>query len=175
MFDSVKKAYRSEGFYPAVRVAAGRAIQRVGERLSSNELIYNRFIFEELHRIAVSAAPGLVRVLQMEAPAFKSVVDLGAGTGAYVHALRQRGVEADGYEYSGRARRMAAKLLDVQLQPLDFTKDDPVVGPADLAISIEMAEHVPPALGRRLVQKLVAAAPLTLFTAAHPGQGGSGT
>jgi hypothetical protein len=45
---------------------------------------------------------------------------------------------------------------------------------ADVAYCIEVAEHMPADLGERLVAFLGGAAPLVMFTAAHPGQGGQG-
>ena len=44
----------------------------------------------------------------------------------------------------------------------------------DVAYSFEVAEHLPPNLGTRLVRFLLETAPTVVFTAAHPGQGGQG-
>jgi hypothetical protein len=41
-------------------------------------------------------------------------------------------------------------------------------------MSIEVAEHLPPAFGDSLVRVLTEASPLVWFTAAQPGQGGTG-
>jgi hypothetical protein len=43
----------------------------------------------------------------------------------------------------------------------------------DLALSLEVAEHLPEAAAERFVGLLVAAAPLVAFSAAIPGQGGT--
>jgi len=50
----------------------------------------------------------------------------------------------------------------------------PDIQSADLAMSLEVREHLPPSMGHNLVVSLVRSAPLTIFTAATPGQGGSG-
>ena len=47
-------------------------------------------------------------------------------------------------------------------------------GDYDLAISLEVAEHLPARAGRRLVAELTRVAPIVLFSAAIPGQGGKG-
>jgi hypothetical protein len=44
----------------------------------------------------------------------------------------------------------------------------------DLVLSLEVAEHLPPAAADRFVGLLVATAPLVAFSAAAPGQGGTG-
>lgn len=43
-----------------------------------------------------------------------------------------------------------------------------------LAVSLDVAEHLPPQLGERLVETGTKAAPRVLFSAAPPGQGGQG-
>jgi hypothetical protein len=52
-------------------------------------------------------------------------------------------------------------------QPFDIS------GRYDLAMSLEVAEHLSATAGERLVHALSQAAPLVLFSAAVPGQGGS--
>ncbi len=47
-------------------------------------------------------------------------------------------------------------------------------GRFDLATCLEVAEHLPAANSRHLVRQLTSAAPLVLFSAAPPGQGGEG-
>ncbi len=44
----------------------------------------------------------------------------------------------------------------------------------DLAVCLEVAEHLPESLAERLVSDLVKLAPVVLFSAAIPGQGGTG-
>jgi hypothetical protein len=76
------------------------------------------------------------------------------------------------YEYT-RLGRLIARLHGIR--PFDLAQPV-VVEPAkcDLAYSFEVAEHLPPELGNRLVAFLAASAPTVVFTAAPPGQGGSG-
>jgi hypothetical protein len=67
-----------------------------------------------------------------------------------------------------------AALQRVPSAPFDLRDTAPPRRRADLAYSFEVAEHLPPELGDRLVGFLAATAPLVVFTAAHPGQGGYG-
>jgi hypothetical protein len=73
------------------------------------------------------------------------------------------------------ARRIAAERLGVTIRPFDLTAPEPWDGERyDLAVSLEVAEHLPPALGDELVATCVKSAPHVLFSAAPPGQGGQG-
>ena len=60
-------------------------------------------------------------------------------------------------------------------RPTDLSgKFEIPAGRYDLAICLEVAEHLPPANSRHLVRQLTSAAPQVLFSAAPPGQGGEG-
>jgi SAM-dependent methyltransferase len=107
----------------------------------------------------------------------RSVVDVGCGTGAWLAEFARHGAERvlglDG-EYVDRARllipaeRFAATDLDGDWTP-------PLMGGRfDLAVCLEVGEHVRPEASERLVAKLVALAPVVMFSAAIPYQGGEG-
>ena len=49
-----------------------------------------------------------------------------------------------------------------------------VAGRTDVAYCLEVAEHLTPELGDRLVTFLTLVASRVVFSAAHPGQGGAG-
>jgi len=101
-----------------------------------------------------------------------SIVDLGCGTGEWLAACRENGVEdvlgIDG-DWVPRAQlkippdRFA--VHDV-CQPLDLDRT------FDLAISLETAEHLPPGCAAIYVAALADLAPIVLFSAAVPQQGG---
>ena len=116
----------------------------------------------------------MVRGILQVLPEIRSVADFGCGTGAYVAEFAKRGVAAEGFEYSDHARRMARESFNLELTPF-YLKTFTNVGRAfDLAISFEVAEHLAPELGDRLVEICCQHAPLVVFTAAHPGQPGQG-
>lgn len=112
----------------------------------------------------------------------RSVIDVGCGPGAWLAACRSLGVDnvvgVDG-DYVDRA-----KLL---IPPDRFLAADlPLATPAsiraalpdhhesfDLAISVEVAEHLPPAAAGGFVDLLCSLAPVVLFSAAVPYQGGT--
>jgi SAM-dependent methyltransferase len=150
-----------------------RALTRIGERIGSERLTYNALVHEHFAGQARERAPAMARIIRRALPEIRTAVDLGCGSGHFVAALRAEGIQAEGYEYAPRLRRIAAQELGITLHPFDIAAPQ-AVRSVDLAISIEVAEHLPPALGDSLVKVLTEAAPLIWFTAAQPGQGGTG-
>src|SRR3981081_11169 len=104
----------------------------------------------------------------------RSVVDIGCGTGTWLAAFRRDGVP-DVFGIDGDwAPRDRLQLTGGQVahhdpsQPLDLGRR------FDLAICLEVAEHLPAASADALVALLTRHAPVVLFSAAIPGQGGTG-
>ena len=95
------------------------------------------------------------------------IIDDGCGPGIYVKALREAGVEADGVDLDPRC---PYDVMDVFSS--DF--DSKYKGKYDIAMCIEVAEHLPATRADDLVKTLTGLAPVVLFSAAIPGQGGHG-
>lgn len=109
-------------------------------------------------------------ILESFAP--KSVIDVGCGTGALLSALRNRGCEVLGLEYSDAALRLCRgqriPVLHFNLDRDTFTDRRTF----DLVISMEVAEHLPARTADRYVKLLTSLSSVIVFTAAPPGQGG---
>lgn len=148
---------------------------RLGEALGWDWLTYNWGVTRSFHQGAVEHAPKVVQALLDTFPEAKSVADVGCGTGVYARTLMDRGVRATACEYSPRGRRKA-QAQGVVCHSFDVSIDDSGMpgGPYDLAMSLEVAEHVPASLADRFVNYLVNTSRLIVFTAAQPGQGGIG-
>jgi SAM-dependent methyltransferase len=104
----------------------------------------------------------------------KAVVDLGCGTGRLLSELGKRGVHGLGIEYSDaaiekcRQRGVSVLKLDLERQPI------PEDCQADVAISTEVAEHLPESLADQFMDALCTIARQhVVLTAAIPGQGGT--
>lgn len=94
-----------------------------------------------------------------------TVVDVGAGEGWFSKAFAERGVAATTVD---------GPWIDTDIT-VDFaTPPYPTLGPFDLAVCLEVAEHIDAASGDELVAWLCALAPVVAFSAAIPGQGGTG-
>lgn len=103
----------------------------------------------------------------------RSVADIGCGTGTWLAAaLADGATDAFGIEGDWVTRDM----LDdprIVFAPQDLEQSF-TLPRVDLALSLEVAEHLSPARAAGFVADLVALAPAILFSAAIPGQGGVG-
>jgi SAM-dependent methyltransferase len=101
-----------------------------------------------------------------------SVADFGCGTGAWLSVWRQLGVrEIVGCD--GSYVELASLLFDPsRFIAADLTGAVRLGRRFDLVQSLEVAEHLPAVAAPSFVATLVAHAPVVLFSAASPGQGG---
>jgi hypothetical protein len=154
---------------------AGWVLSGVGTRVGIGALTYNPVVFEFFHSTATADAPAVIDAIRTEFPDARAWADVGAGTGAFAAEVKRSGLDVEACEH-GRPGRRRARRQGVDSKPFDLAKVPPaqLSGPFDLAYCFEVAEHVPPGLGNQLVGFLAGLAPIVVFTAAPPGQGGIG-
>lgn len=104
----------------------------------------------------------------------RSVVDFGCGVGTWLRAVRELGVEKilgmDGaYVEQGMLQIPAEYFLAADLAD----RCPPLGRRFDLAMSLEVAEHLPKSRAETFVGDVCEAADTVVFSAAIPGQGGT--
>src|SRR5262249_42977054 len=131
-----------------------------------------RYGFE---RAARRNSPIVARAIRESFPMAKSCIDVGCGTGRYVEDLQKTGIRAVGVEFSPRLRRKCRRR-GVEVYPFDVSvpTQHPPNAPYCLAMSLEVAEHISTALDDAFVRYFENLAETIIFTAAQPGQGGTG-
>lgn len=109
-----------------------------------------------------------------------SVVDIGCGHGLALQAFREVDprLKLRGFDDSptavarARALRLAVSPLDIVALTRDQARAFAITtGPFDLALCLEVGEHLPPWHSGKLLDALTCARRL-IFSAAHPNQGG---
>ena len=97
-----------------------------------------------------------------------TVLDIGCGPGTYVRALREIGVDAIGIDtderVAGQQYLLQQSLFDTKLQ-------------AELVLFLEVAEHIDQDKADAIVTSITGAVEpggMLIWSAAHPGQGGTG-
>lgn len=103
-----------------------------------------------------------------------SVLDVGCGIGTWLYVAKNFGVR-DVIGVDGDF--VEKNLLEKHIKPNEFVSADirfpfHINRKFDLAICLEVAEHLPPASASTLVDSLTKYSDVILFSAAIPGQGG---
>jgi SAM-dependent methyltransferase len=101
-----------------------------------------------------------------------SVLDVGCGMGTWLNAFREFGVQ-DYFGLDGVNISNKNLLIDrVRFRVVDFSKPWTLGRKFDLAICLEVAEHLPPASSQDFVKALCEHSDHIIFSAGCPGQPG---
>ena len=165
----IRNVYRTV-LPPSVRES--RLVARLKSQLLGHDWIYDadyyaRTVEGPAARSAATIADCIVADFHP-----RSVIDAGCGTGALLAALRERGCEVLGLEYSEaglaycRRRGLEVRKFDLENGSFDDGRS------FDVAVSMEVAEHLPERSADRYVDLLARLSKVIVMTAAPPGQGG---
>ena len=133
---------------------------------------YDEKFFDSQFEGALRAARAVIPIVLDLSPA-KTVVDFGCGRGTWLRACLETGVETV-LGLDGHYVNQDTLLIDRdQFRAVDLGEPIRLEGGFDLALCLEVAEHLPARSARTLVQSLTDAASVILFSAAVPGQGGT--
>jgi hypothetical protein len=132
---------------------------------------YSSAFFDDLLEDSLSSAKIAVPlVLKLVHPS--SVIDVGSATGAWLSVFHDHGIRnilgLDG-AYVDRSKLLIPPDF---FRAADLTKPFSLSERFDLAMSLEVAEHLPAGSAGGFIRSLCQLAPIVLFSAAVPGQGG---
>ena len=124
-------------------------------------------------------SPGSYRSAQIIVPIVnellpvKSICDVGCGVGTWLQAFRDIGIK-ETLGIDGNYVSPSQLVIPVEcFHPRDLTQRVSLDSRFDLAVSLEVAEHLPPERAATFVEDLTRLAPVVLFSAAIPMQGGT--
>lgn len=134
--------------------------------------IYGREFFAEWgpgHEKYVASAAAIATVLHDQLRP-RRLVDLGAGCGVYGHAFAKLGVEVVSID---GVTPPAEHAYPVALEKRDLTVPfENIWGSFDLALCLEVAEHIPEPLADAFLDNLLRFSDRLVLSAAQPNQGG---
>lgn len=137
----------------------------------SKTIMYNKGFFERIQTRSRNSAQVLVPVV-MELTQPASVIDVGCGIGEFVKVFLERGIDdvlgIDG-KYVDRSQLV---IPQEYFRGCNLNKPFSINRTYDLAISLEVGEHLVPESAPGFVDSLTRLAPIILFSAAVPLQGG---
>ena len=119
---------------------------------------------------ALAVVPILMELIRPQ-----NVVDIGCGVGSWLSAFRKNGVNnvlgIDG-DYIDRKR---LRIPEECFASMDLCNPVVPIGQSyEMAICLEVAEHLPESRAKLLVDFITGLSPVAFFSAAVPGQGGTG-
>lgn len=132
---------------------------------------YKDEFFRDRHARTVYAAETVLGIVAPVLPALRSAVDIGCGVGTWLSVLGRQGVAVRGVDGHW------VDVANLAIPATSFTHHD-LQGDLDLghrfdlAISLEVAEHLPAARAPGFTTWLAALSDVILFSAATPRQGG---
>ncbi len=154
-------------------VHKSKHLAKVGTHLTTpHNSIYNHDYYEQMVEGPSAMSAAVMAASMLDAFHPRIVIDVGCGTGALLDAFRHQNCEVYGLEYSD-AGLAYCHNRQLPVQKFDVTRDH-LNGPRyDLAVSFEVAEHLPSWAAARYVDLLCKLSPLVAMSAATPGQGGT--
>ena len=134
--------------------------------------IYNKRFYNDQKSGSKSSAEEIVPlVLDLVRP--QSVIDVGCGVGTWLSVFVERGIT----DYLGvDGEWLDKRLLQIPKSNFlcyDLTKPLLIDRNFDLAVSVEVAEHIPSKFAPLFVESLTNLSSVILFSAAIPRQGGA--
>jgi SAM-dependent methyltransferase len=135
--------------------------------------VYNQSFFANRQEASrISAGLVLPAIFEIVRPT--SVVDFGCGTGTWLEAAKKLGAERVLGLEGPWIKKAKPLIAEHELRVRDLSQPLGLTERFDLAISLEVAEHLPPERAHGFVQDVTRAADAVLFGAAIPEQGGTG-
>lgn len=143
--------------------------------MTENKLLKDydqKFYSNQIEGSSLSASIVVPEILNVF-PEIRSVVDIGCGAGTWLNEFKRNGITSImGYD-GGNPPSEYLLINPEEYSKADFTKGYPNQQKVDLAITLEVAEHLPEGHAERFIRHICEISDLILFSAAAPGQGGT--
>lgn len=131
-----------------------------------------KYFYADRHSRTVYSAEKILSLLLEKLPPINSAVDIGCGVGTWLSVLKNKGINeilgCDGHWVNPDYLEIPKSNFMV----LDLNKPIQINRRFDLAISLEVAEHIPQVDAETFIKSLVSLSDVILFSAAIPYQRG---
>jgi SAM-dependent methyltransferase len=137
--------------------------------------LYNEGFFKAADQSSYQSAKIILGLLWQEYE-FRGVVDVGCGSASWLRAAAEVAAlpPSSMTGIDGAYARQFHQAGDARFIYQDLESPLPALGPYDLAICVEVAEHLVPTRSMSLIRELCGLSDVIIFGAACPGQGGTG-
>lgn len=148
-----------------------QAVRRKVRRLCQRNMVYDAAFFDAIDTSS-SASANRMALDIMRVTGARSVYDVGCGAGQLLNSFRRAGCSSvSGCDGSAvavhrvRERGISATVVDLRNPPVAKCR-------YDVCTCLEVAEHIDARHADKLIKYLCSTAPVVVFSAATPGQGG---
>jgi hypothetical protein len=137
------------------------------------DVYYNGEFYDSQMDGSVKSAKIVLPVILEMLPSVNSVVDFGCGAGTWLSVLKNLGIsEIKGYDGAWAEKKLL--IPRESFTSVEFDKEAIKIDRKyDLAISLEVAEHLPESSAHNFIKTLTDSSDIVLFSAAIPFQGGT--
>jgi len=154
-----------------LRTFRGRIIGSL-ERRALHDEVYDADYFEQFVEPTMAQSCDAIARTIVEEYDPAVVVDVGCGTGLLLRSLKAAGVTVLGLE-NAEAAISVCRRRGIAVEKLDIERETGRGWRADVAVSTEVAEHLPPSCADRFVDLLTSISENVVLSAAVPGSGGT--
>lgn len=134
---------------------------------------YSHNFYKDKQQETLYPANTIIQLALDILPGTRSVVDFGCGVGAWLAAIKDRGIDdIQGFDGPWVDQNLLAIPAE-NFKRVDLAGEIRLDRKFDLAISLEVAEHLPEKSATTFVNSITNAADFILFSAAIPLQGGT--
>ncbi len=147
--------------------------QPLDERDMSDHILYNEEFYSKRRNLVKPSAEAIIGHV-FNLCNIESIVDFGCGTGTWIHTAQSLGAK---HMLGIEADWLKEEYLDepgLEVHRHDLTDSIYIDRKFDLAISLEVGEHLPEERARSFVEDICRTSTKVLFGAAIPEQGGTG-
>jgi|ERR1700693_795145 len=135
--------------------------------------LYTTQFFEDRVKGSVESAKQIVPFLK-EITSCRSVIDVGCGLGTWLSVFKECGIDDFRGIDGAYINQDQLRIPRDRFIAADLAEPSPINRQFDLAICLEVAEHLPPAADERLLDFLIGLSPVIAFSASIPFQDGTG-
>jgi len=136
--------------------------------------IYDVDFYKDRHQQTLHAARKILSIVLNAIPPVDSAIDFGCGVGTWLSVLAERGARTIQGMDGPWVEKAFLVIPETCFRRTDFEQEQHFAQRYDLAISLEVAEHLQPEYAAHFIAMLTAASDFVLFSAAIPFQGGNG-
>lgn len=143
--------------------------------MNNKSKVYDEKFYSNRNEGTQKAADRVLGIIGAKFEGISSIVDFGCGVGTWLAAAKKTLRASRVLGLDGKWVDTSSLVInDQEFRSIDFEEGEIVIQEKfDLAISLEVAEHLQEKNGIRLVKLLCSLSDVVLFSAAVPGQGGT--